>query len=247
MTSSTVILEALTLLVGREVLECFSEFKFKNKSTPGRIISTLHGFFVLALVAHNSWKDAIESTVLYFFYDMLFTIKYSSYEEFFTLKTTSIILHHMLGFSLCFFSALTESYAETHLGSRVTRALLMLEISNPVLHFAMIFQNEIYTISMTSNRLLAFGIKIMMLINYFYVRVWNLGNALMVKNDDKSLIAFYSTFPTSIFYLFSILLWVLQIVWFGYMTFAMYSTWKEETIQLDMHTHESKNSKFRKQ
>jgi hypothetical protein len=221
--SAAVIIEVVALLVGREVLECF--FDFKNKSTPGRLSSSAHGLFVLALIAQNQWKDAMESTVLYFFYDLLFTIKYSTPEDFYTLKTVSIILHHILGFSLCFYSALTESYSEHHLGAKVTRALLMLEICNPVLHFAMIFQNELPEINSTYT-FLSSGIKCAMLANYFYVRVWALGNALLVNEDDKTLIEFYSQFPTSLFFLFAIIMWVLQFLWFLYMAMGMMKVMK---------------------
>jgi hypothetical protein len=173
----------------------------------------------LALIAQNLWKDAMESTVLYFFYDMLFTIKYSTLEDFFTLKTTSIMLHHFLGFSLCFYSALIESYNETHLGAKVTRALLMLEVCNPLLHFSTIIQNECPEM----NSFCLSGIKCAMLANYFYVRVWTLANALRVDNEDKERLAFYSVFPTSLFFLFAILLWVLQFLWFIYMAGSMVS------------------------
>ena len=139
--SSTVMLEILGLIIGREALEYFSD-TFRNKSTAGRLISSAHGLFVLALLHQNNWKDAIEATALYFFFDILFTVKYLSMTEVCTLRTSSIIFHHILGCLLCCFSTVTKSYHEFHPGSRVTRALLMLEICNPLLHFSMILKNE---------------------------------------------------------------------------------------------------------
>jgi len=213
--STQVMLEIVGLIVGREVLEYFSD-TFTRRSTAGRLISSGHGLFILALLHQNNWKDAIESTALYFFFDILFTVKYMSIKEVFTLKTTSIIFHHILGCLLCCYSTVTKSYQEFHPGSEITRTLLMLEICNPLLHFSMILKNEF--LELKNIEFLSFGMDIVMLMNYFYMRVWTLGNSLRIANDEKAL-EFFSKYPASLFYWLAVLLWQLQVTWFFYLVF----------------------------
>ena len=213
--SNAVMLEILGLIIGREALEYFSD-NFKNKSTAGRLISSVHGLFVLALLHQNNWKDAIEATALYFFFDILFTVKYLSMTEVCTLRTSSIIFHHILGCLLCCFSTVTKSYHEFHPASKITRALLMLEICNPLLHFSMILKNE-GALEIKNIEYLSFGMDLFMLLNYFYMRVWTLGNSLII--NDKSLLEYITSYPIFIFYLLSCLLWVLQLSWFLYLSY----------------------------
>jgi len=206
-------LEIFSLIVGREVLEYFSN-TFTNKSTAGRLISSAHGLFVLALLHENNWKDAIESTALYFFFDILFTIKYKSINEVFTWKTCSILFHHILGCLLCCYSTVSKSYQEFHLASKITRALLMLEICNPLLHFSIILKNEFFEVKNID--FLSVGMELVMLMNYFYMRVWTLGNSLWT--NDKTVFEFYTRYPTNLlFYTFAIILWILQVTWFFYL------------------------------
>jgi hypothetical protein len=218
--SNAVMLEILGLIVGRQALECYSD-TFINKSTPGRLVSSAHGLFVLALLHYNNWQDAIESTALYFFFDILFTVKYMPIKEVFTFKTCSIIFHHFLGCLLCCFSTVTKSYQEFHLGSKITRALLMLEICNPLLHFSMILKNE--SPEIINIEFLSLAMDIVMLMNYFYMRVWTLGNSLWINTNDKIQIEFFTKYPISLFYLFSVLLWILQVTWFLYLAVGLYN------------------------
>jgi len=211
MFSTVVLIECMSLFFGRVALEKW--LPCKHPSTPGRVVSSLHGVFVLTMIYFELWKDAIDSTLLYFYFDLLFTIKLSSEEDRFSVKTLSMILHHFLGFSLCLYSSLMNSYENNHPGSRVTRGLILLEVCNPVLHLAMFAKFENISLLNYYKHLINFG----MLLNYFYVRVWLLGNSLYVGNEEKELLGFYSTPPVTYFYLMSLALWFLQVAWFFYL------------------------------
>jgi hypothetical protein len=189
-----------------------------HTSTPGRIVSSAQGLWVFGLILCGMWKDALESTLLYFFIDMVFLIKYTTTEDSVKLKTITIFIHHILGFFLCSFSALIGSYDESHLGSKLTRALLFLEICNPLLHASMMMKYEY------SFPYLKIPVDIAMLINYAYVRVWSLGKALIITDNDKQLLEFYSAFPTSLFFLLAIILWCLQILWFNYLLYTFFGS-----------------------
>lgn len=210
MLSSSVFAEFFALFIGR--LALMSLLNYKHESTPGRLVSSAHGLFVLAMIYDNNWKDAMDSTVLYFYFDLLFTIKYTAVEDQTSLKTITMILHHCLGFLLCGYSSFNQTYADDHLGSKLTRALLMLEVCNPILHLAMFAKHEDNALLIYLKPLIDFG----MLLNYFYVRVWLLALALFIGNEEEVL-EFYSSSPVVYFYLMAILLWVLQCVWFTYL------------------------------
>lgn len=141
-----------------------------------------------------------------------------------------MILHHCLGFLLCGYSSFNHTYADHHLGSKVTRALLMLEVCNPVLHLAMFAKHEDIALLTYLKPLIDFG----MLVNYFYVRVWLLAFALYVGNEEKTLLEFYSSSPVVYFYLMAILLWVLQCVWFAYLLTTSIKTWCTKKLPLHL-------------
>jgi hypothetical protein len=208
MLSTLVLLEFASLFFGRVGLELW--LPCKHESTPGRVVSSFHGVFVLSMIYFGLWKDAIDSTLLYFYFDLLFTIKLTPEEDRFTMKTLSMILHHLLGFCLCLYSSWTKSYEIQNLASRVTRGLILLEVCNPLLHLAMLAKLEdIKLLNYFDHQ-----INVGMLLNYFYVRVWLLGNSLYVGNEEKELLRFYSTPPVTYFYVMSLALWFLQVGWF---------------------------------
>lgn len=207
--SKLVLCEFLCLFFGRELLESkFCDYlEFKSPSTPGRIISSIHGIFVLVLFSYQNWKDSVESTFLYFVLDFCFLLKYNFDSS---LKFKTMLIHHVLGIILCAYSSFQETYLDSHFGNKITRALLFLEVCNPVLHLSMINRYE-FLFSPTTK----FCLECLMLFNYFYSRVWCLGLAL--NESDPSNLLKMNTYPVSLFYACSILLWILQMIWFLYL------------------------------
>jgi hypothetical protein len=203
--SPVVLLGMFSIAMLREVLEL--DNLFKHKSTPGRLVSSAHGLFVLLLICDKKWKDATEATFIYFCLDISYTIRYSWSNS---ASTRSILLHHILGFVLCAYSLVYETYDTPHFGHTLTRALLVLEVCNPVLHLSLInryeevFTNWIKTV-----------LDCAMLLNYFYVRVLCLGIA--VFETDVTVRAKFFTYPINIIYSLTLVLWCLQLIWFCFL------------------------------
>jgi hypothetical protein len=215
--SNLVVVQALLLSVFRETLEAY--LPAKHASTAGRLMSCAQGLCVMAYMYNNNFKDGIESTMIYFVLDLVFTIKYTNYENMGELKFITMIIHHILGFLLCAYSSYTQTYQAIHPASTLTLSLLSLEMCNPVLHLSMITKYE--HILLTIKPL----IDISMLINYGYVRVWLLGKSILIS--DQRQIIYYSQYPTTFFFVFAVLLWILQSLWFIYLLKTTFtSAWK---------------------
>jgi hypothetical protein len=69
---------------------------------------------------------------------------------------------------------------------------------------------------------LSLAMDFVMLMNYFYMRVWTLGNSLWINTNDKIQVEFFTKYPISLFYFCSVLLWVLQVTWFLYLAVGLY-------------------------
>jgi hypothetical protein len=199
--SPVVLLGMFCVAILREVLEF--DTLFKHRSTPGRLVSSATGIFVFFLILDNKWRDATEATFIYFCLDIMYTFRFSWTNS---ISSSSILLHHILGFTLCAYSLVHQTYDTSHFGYQLTRALLVLEVCNPVLHLSFINQNEeIFT------NWIKTVIDCAMLVNYFYIRVWCLGSVVFQPNEKLTV------YPQSNFYSLTVILWCLQVLWFFFL------------------------------
>jgi hypothetical protein len=184
----------IALLLVRPLAE--KAFEKAEKSTGGRITSILQGLFCTVLICGGQWKEAVATTLGFFCVDLFYEEIYGR-PRLFEMK-----LHHALGIALCAYSLYTKSY----IGSQAypTKALVALEICNPLLHFLVILKNEdqLYRFPSYCTRFM----KGMLIAQFFTIRLLILGAAI------AHCIFFYK--PPYYLIAMGVSMWAMQVVWF---------------------------------
>lgn len=164
-------------------------------NTPARIASLYHGLICTFYVLSQQWKDAISSTLIFFLIDIAFEFIYKRP------KTVEMIAHHVIGIILCAYSLYSSSF-ENHRGKHLTRALIALEICNPILHTVILMTKEkqLHRISITVRNVL----RILLILQFLIIRILVLLICIILTAKLKA----------DIWVFLATLLWILQVVWF---------------------------------
>lgn len=184
----------VALLLVRPLAE--KAFEKAEKSTGGRITSILQGLFCTVLIFGGQWKEAIATTLAFFCIDLFYEEVYGR-PRLFEMK-----LHHSLGAALCAYSLYSESYIGSQ--SYPTKALVALEMCNPLLHLLIILKNEdqLYRFPSYCKTFM----KTTLVAQFFIIRVLILGAAvahcIFIHNPPLYLIVMGVT------------MWAMQVFWF---------------------------------
>lgn len=187
----------LTLLFVRPLAE--KAFDRADKSTAGRITSILQGLLCTIQLINGQWKEAIGGTLAHFTLDLFF-------EEIYHLpRQLDMKIHHLAGIALCSMSLYFKTY-QNGPKSNITRALITLEVCNPLLHFLIIMKKEdqLYRFPNYCKN----AMKYALITQFFLIRVLTLGTAFFqfaILNN-----AAFDYLITVI----SGIIWCLQIYWF---------------------------------
>lgn len=174
----------------------------RNLETPSRLASLLHGVLCSVSLMEGNWADAVQSTGLFFAMDTVLTLGFRRRLPWDT------ALHHTLGMILCLFSTLTRSFEHPQLGADLTRALILFETSNPLLHLLVTLRKE--GIQDRVPRIALQFIQTIFLLQFAGIRLGLLAHALwhvawvLDKANDFELGMFWS----------SLAMWLLQWIWF---------------------------------
>ena len=176
-------------------------FKHGDKNTPGRIAAILQGITCTILIFNRQWKEAIQTTLWFFVMDLIF-------EEIYKIpRMIEMKLHHIFGIMLCSASMYYKTYEPKEIGYKLTKALIALEVCNPLLHVLVTLkkENQLYRFSERFQRLC----KYVLGIQFLSVRVLYLGYAFInfVYNYNWT---HYQSFLVVV----AGSLWVMQIYWF---------------------------------
>ena len=194
------IAQLLTYVALRAVLErCLTGSK--DRSTPGRITSLAHGLVCTYMLAASDYSATILLTGGYFVVDLALNCFYCRAE-----LDLANVLHHVLGSVLCFSSFVWGTHHEDHIGSAITRALIALETTNPLLQTSIILKKE-----EIGKRLLPF-LGALTLIHWSYVRIAVLGHALL-SSTVLYCHHMLASVPYTILLASSFAMWMIQIFW----------------------------------
>lgn len=168
-------------------------------NTPARISALIHGFVCCVLLWQDKWGDAVGATGLFFVLDIVFN-------ECAQGLTWDMMVHHLMGAVLCGFSVWTESFDLKHVGAPLTRALILLETTNPLLHFLTVLRRERIQLDVWVTRALTF----MFFLQFLWIRILNLGQALI---QTFPLLKQSEDWAVQGIFFVCLCMWALQFVW----------------------------------
>jgi len=202
MSVSTVLNTCALIVSSRVAFETTLLPHVRDLQTPSRLAGLLHGVLCSVDLAEGNWGSAVQSTGLYFGLDALLTVAFRRGLAWDT------AFHHSLGMALCLFSTLTNSYDTHHFGCDLTRALILMEVSNPLLHLLVTLRKE-----GLQAKVPPFALQVMQgvfLLQFAGIRIGLLGHALYTV---ASKLALATQFELGMFWI-SLSMWTLQWMWF---------------------------------
>lgn len=174
----------------------------RDLQTPSRVAALVHGVLCSAALLEGDWLEAVRSTGLFFGMDLALSLGFRQRLGWDT------VMHHVLGLALCLFSVLTRSFHETHMGSDLTRTLILFETCNPLLHLLVTLRKEGLQARLPRWALQA--LQAVFLLQFAGIRLGKLGHSLW----HLALVFETATdFEKSMFF-FSLAMWGLQWMWF---------------------------------
>jgi len=176
-------------------------FKDGDKGTPGRIAAILQGLTCTILILNQQWKDAIGTTLIFFIMDLIF-------EEIYKLpRNIEMKLHHLFGIMCCSASLYYKTYEPKEVACHLTKALIALEVCNPLLHLLVTIkkENQLYRFSKPRQKFC----MALLIGQFFSIRVLYLGFAFL------QFVYFYNWSQyQSVLIFIAGFLWIMQIFWF---------------------------------
>lgn len=174
----------------------------RDLQTPSRVASLVHGVLSCLQLWEGNWAEAISSAGTFFALDLLMTLWIQRSMHF------EMVLHHVLGGALCFYSVLTDSAMTENVGRDLTRALILVELTNPLLHVLAVFRREHLDARIPKWMCQVF--QGLFLVQFFILRVVQLARVLFDMSFiyDKT-----NEWEKSMFWISSSL-WCLQVLWF---------------------------------
>jgi hypothetical protein len=203
MTVSSLVQHGLLTVTTRVACESSLRTHVRDLETPSRIASFVHGVLCSLMLADGNWSDAVASTGLFFVLDAIMT----GYLRRGLPWDTAF--HHALGAILCLYSVLANSFEDENHGAELTKALILMETTNPFLHGLVSLRKE-----KLEHKLPPWTLKTLQgifLAQFAALRLGLLGRALFNLSFDLSN---SSDFEVSMFWI-SLSMWTLQWMWFG--------------------------------
>jgi hypothetical protein len=201
MSVSDLAVASTLVLSTRAASESILRLRTRDKQTPARISSLIHALLCSAMLWDGKWGDAVMSTGVFFVLDFCMTFAIEKRME------TEMIAHHVLGALLCLYSFLTGSAEIPNVGLQLTRSLILMETTNPLLHTLILLRKEKLDFWVPVHLLRA--LQVVFLAQFFLVRIvhlglalWNLSWKIGNTNDFEKAMLFFSSN-----------LWILQWVW----------------------------------
>ena len=175
----------------------------RDLETPSRISSLVHGLLCSLMIADGEWSEAVASTGLFFVLDALLTgfLRRG--------LPWDVAFHHALGAILCLYSIVSGSLDPGHTGHELTKALILMETTNPLLHGLVSLRKEKLEYKVPSWVLKS--LQAVFLMQFAVVRLGLLGRALFRVSFE---LADAVDFDISMFWI-SLSMWTLQWMWFG--------------------------------
>lgn len=203
MTVSSIVQHGVLVIFTRIAFESSLVARVRDRETPSRLASLTHGLLCSLMLVDGNWSDAISSTGIFFLLDALLTrfLRHA--------LPWDTAFHHALGGVLCLYSVLVDSYKDTHTGSELTRALILMETTNPFLHGLVSLRKE-----KLESKLPRWGLVTLQglfLLQFAAIRIGLLGRALLRITYT---LADAEDFEMSMFWI-SLSMWTLQWMWFG--------------------------------
>lgn len=195
--------QILFLTITRCLADGFLGDHVRDTLTPSRVAAFLHGINVSFSIVENDWDTAVASTALFFILDLYFHYLFG------TRINLEMKLHHIAGACLCIYSAISRSYSFHHLGSELTKALILMETTNPLLQFLITLRNE--NLQEYLNKYSLYFIKLFFFFHFVFIRIVVLGKALYYTWQKLS---YGTTLEVSMFWI-SLAMFFLQCFWLG--------------------------------
>ena len=202
MSLSSVLNTCSLIVSSRVAFETTLRPRVRDLQTPSRLAGLVHGVLCSVELAEGNWSNAVQSTGLFFALDALLTLAYRRGLAWDT------AFHHVLGMALCLFSVLTQSFDAGHFGCDVTRALILMEVSNPLLHLLVTLRKE-----GLQAKVPPLALQVMQgvfLMQFAGIRIGLLGHALY---NVSGVLASATQFEMGMVWI-SLSMWTLQWMWF---------------------------------
>jgi hypothetical protein len=197
------VLQIPFILSVRTALEVTLSPKVKDRLTPSRIAAFIHGVLASFYILNDQWYEAIHSTAQFFLLDLFL-------HYFFKTKLPiEMIFHHLGGALLCIYSVVSGSYQSIHLAEHLTKALILMETTNPLLQILITLRNE--HLQQYLQPKLLYALKFFFFFHFTYTRILYLGKCLFYTYQH---IQKADVLDLSMFYL-SASMWILQLFWLG--------------------------------
>lgn len=140
-----------------------------SRDSAGRACALVHGVCAWALLARGDTGDAIAATGMFFVLDGVFNWLSG-------LESRANAAHHVIGALLCGFALAADSWRAGHVFEPMTRAFITMEITNPLLHVAVLVRNEAPTV--WARGLVRAPLKAALLAAWLKFRIWDVGREL---------------------------------------------------------------------
>jgi hypothetical protein len=197
------ILQAPLIVGTRFALETALASRVKDRLTPSRLAAFFHGLVATYYIFHGQWHESIHTTAQFFLLDLALHLIFQ------TKLSWEMLFHHVGGALLCIYAVSTKSYAAPHLAEHLTKALILMETTNPLLQILVTLRNEQLQNIVYSKCL--FLIKFLFFFHFTFLRVIFLGRSLfytykhLERADSLDMLMFY----------LSLSMWCLQLFWLG--------------------------------
>lgn len=185
---------------GRQLLSKGS-WEWKDASTPGRLASSASALLVTQMLFFSLHVAALKHTLFFFLIDSVYLLRESKID---------MLLHHAVGGFLCAYSLWCNLLTEGHAWRDITLALVWMEATNPLLHWAIILKTERDRFALPMP-LFEGAVKLLLILCWVKLRIVDVATACVVAigGYDGDNITFASTFAGACV----VLMLVLQCVW----------------------------------
>ena len=201
MSISDVAVASTLVLTTRAASESMLRLRSRDVQTPARVSALVHAVLCSLMLWDSKWGEAVMSTGVFFVLDFFLTFALEKRME------SEMVAHHVFGALLCLYSFVTGSAEIPNLGLPLTRALILMETTNPLLHTLIVLRREKLDFWIPVPLLRA--LQAVFLVQFFALRIaylgwilydlsWQFGNT---NEFEKSMMFFSSS------------LWILQWVW----------------------------------
>ena len=182
-------------------------FQWRDETTPGRLCSTLSAILCTNLLVLGYEAAALRVGLYYFLVDLVYLAKD---------RKPEMMLHHLTGAFLCFFSLRANLLTESHPWRPITLALIWMEATNPLLHLAILWKTEFQAWNLPRCQML---VNVLLILAWIKLRIYDVIQAAIVALHGFR----NKTYITSVELLaggFVILMVALQVFWLGKLLLA---------------------------